>query len=148
MSEQLTIEEIEQEIVEDFTFLDEQGGDRTEYIIDIGKKLPPMPNDEKIDSNIIKGCQSTVWLTAEYRNGLVFFRADSNSVFVKGLISLLIKVLSGRTPDEIIHAKLNFINEIGMTSKMSMNRGNGLPNMVKQMKNYALAFKVKEAAKQ
>lgn len=145
MAEKQSIAEVEKEIVNDFAFLEEAGGDRTEYIIDLGKKLPAMPESEKVDGNIIKGCQSTVWLTAEYGNGEVLFNADSNSVFVKGLISLLIKVLSGRKPDEIIEARLDFINEIGLTSKMSMNRGNGLPNMVRQMKNYALAFKLKHA---
>jgi cysteine desulfuration protein SufE len=145
MMENRPIETVEKEIVEDFQFLEEQGGDRNEYLIDLGKKLPKFPEAEKKDENIIKGCQSTVWLHAEYRDGLVFFNADSNSVFVKGLISLLIKVLSGRKPDEIIDAKLDFMTEIGMQSKLSMNRGNGLPNMVKQMKHYALAYKLKNA---
>lgn len=141
MNEVKTIEEIEREIVEEFTFLDEEGGDRNEYIIDLGKRLPPMNNDEKVDDNVIKGCLSTVWLTANYKDGKILFKADSNSVFVKGLISLLVRVLSGQSPDEIINAKLDFINDIGLKSKMSMNRGNGLPNMVKQMKNYALVYK-------
>ena len=145
MSEQQTIEETEKEIVEEFTFLEENGGDRSEYIIDIGKKFPPLPENDKVDDNIIKGCQSLVWLTSHYKDGRVFFNADSNSVFVKGLISLLVRVLSGQRPDDILKAKLEFINSIGMTSKMSMNRGNGLPKMVEQMKNYALAYKLKTA---
>ena len=145
MSEHKNIEEIEKEIVEDFSFLEENGGDRTEYIIDLGKKLPQFPESDKVESNIIKGCQSTVWLNSDFNDGLVYFNADSNSVYVKGLISLLIKVLSERTPDEIINAKLDFIKETGLTSKMSMNRGNGLPNMVQQMRNYALAYKLKNA---
>lgn len=145
MSEQKSIAETEKEIVDDFSFLEAEGGNRDEYIIELGKKLPPMPAEDKIEDNTIKGCQSTVWLTSDYRGGRVFFMADSNSVFVKGLISLLVKVLSGRTPEEIMNAHLGFINDIGLVSKMSMNRANGLPNMVKQMKNYALAFQVKHA---
>lgn len=145
MQEQLTIEEIEREIVEEFSLFD-SWDDKYEYIIDLGKKLPPLEEQFKIDENKVRGCQSTVWLAADFREGKVYFKADSDAVIVKGLISMLIRVLSGQTPDAIVAAKLNFINEIGMTSHLAQTRSNGLLAMVKQMKNYALAFKIKEAA--
>ena len=145
MQEQLTIEEIEREIVEEFSLFD-SWDDRYEYIIDLGKKLPPLEDQFKIDENKVRGCQSTVWLAADFRDGRVYYKADSDAVIVKGLISMLIRVLSGQTTDAIVNAKLDFINEIGMTSHLAQTRSNGLLAMVKQMKNYALAFKVKEAA--
>ena len=145
MQEQKKIEEIEQEIVEEFSLFD-SWDDKYEYIIDLGKKLPPLDVQFKIDENKVRGCQSTVWLAADFRDGRVFYKADSDAVIVKGLISMLIRVLSGQTPDAIVAARLNFINEIGMTSHLAQTRSNGLLAMVKQMKNYALAFKVKEAA--
>lgn len=145
MEPQRTIEEIEKEIVEDFSLFD-SWDDKYEYIIDLGKKLPPLEEVHKIDENKVRGCQSTVWLAADSRDGRVFFKADSDAVIVKGLISMLITVLSGQTPDAIVEAKLGFINEIGMMGHLAQTRSNGLLSMVKQMKNYALAFKVKEAA--
>lgn len=144
MEPQRTIEEIEKEIVEDFSLFD-SWDDKYEYIIDLGKKLPPLEEVHKIDENKVRGCQSTVWLAADSRDGRVFFKADSDAVIVKGLISMLITVLSGQTPDAIVEAKLGFINEIGMMGHLAQTRSNGLLSMVKQMKNYALAFKVKEA---
>jgi cysteine desulfuration protein SufE len=145
MQEQLTIEEIEREIVEEFSLFD-SWDDKYEYIIDLGKKLPPLDEQFKIDENKVRGCQSTVWLAADFRGGKIYYTADSDAVIVKGLISMLIRVLSGQTPDAVVNAKLGFINEIGMTSHLAQTRSNGLLAMVKQMKNYALAFKVKEAA--
>ncbi|MDQ3277011.1 MAG: SufE family protein [Bacteroidota bacterium] len=145
MSEQRTIEEVEQEIVEDFSLFD-SWDDKYEYIIDLGKKLPPLENQFKVDENKVRGCQSSVWLAADFRDGRVFYKADSDAVIVKGLISMLIRVLSGQTPDAIVNARLDFINEIGMTNHLAQTRSNGLLAMVKQMKNYALAFKIKEAA--
>lgn len=144
MNEQTSIEEIEQEIVEEFSLFD-SWDDKYEYIIDLGKKLPPLEEKYKVDENKVRGCQSTVWLAAEFGNGRVFFKADSDAVIVKGLISMLIRVLSGQTPDDIVNAKLDFINEIGMTNHLAQTRSNGLRAMVKQMKNYALAFKLKES---
>ena len=144
MNEQTSIEEIEQEIVEEFSLFDSWDA-RYEYIIDLGKKLLPLEEKYKVDENKVRGCQSTVWLAAEFRDGNVFFKADSDAVIVKGLISMLIRVLSGQTPDAIVNAKLNFINEIGMTSHLAQTRTNGLLAMVKQMKNYALAIKLKES---
>lgn len=145
MQERMTIEEIEREIVEEFSLFD-SWDDKYEYIIDLGKKLPPLEEQFKIDENKVRGCQSTVWLAADFRDGRIFYKADSDAVIVKGLISMLIRVLSGHTPDAIVNARLNFINEIGMTSHLAQTRSNGLLAMVKQMKNYALAFKIKEAA--
>lgn len=145
MSEQLTIEETEKEIVEEFSLFD-SWDDKYEYIIDLGKKLEPLEDQHKKDENRVRGCQSTVWLVADYRDGKIVYKADSDAVIVKGLISMLIRVLSGHKPDQIVNAKLNFINEIGMTSHLAQTRSNGLLSMVKQMKNYALAFKIKESA--
>lgn len=143
-----TIEATENEIIEDFKLLDSFDEDQKyEYIIDLGKKLPPLEGVHKTPDNVIKGCQSTVWLASDFTDGKVYFKADSNSVITKGLISMLIQVLSGHTPDEIIAARLDFINAIGMHSHLAQTRSNGLLAMVKQMKNYALAYKIKNAAK-
>lgn len=133
------IAEIETEIIEDFALFD-SWEDKYEYIIDLGKKLAPLEEKHKIEEHKIKGCQSTVWLTASYENGLVFFKADSDAVIVKGLISMLIKVLSAHTPKEILEAKMDFIGEIGMMTHLAQTRSNGLLAMIKQMKNYALAY--------
>jgi len=137
-----TIQETEKEIVEEFALFD-SWDDKYEYIIDMGKKLPPLEDKYKQDENKVRGCQSTVWLVADYQDGKVFYKADSDAVIVKGLISMLIRVLSGQSPDAIINAQLDFIKEIGMMSHLAQTRSNGLVAMVKQMKNYALAYKVK-----
>jgi cysteine desulfuration protein SufE len=144
LSENKTIQETEKEIVEEFSLFD-SWDDKYEYIIDLGKKLPPLENEFKKDENRVRGCQSTVWLVADHKNGKVFYKAESDAVIVKGLISLLIRVLSGHTPDEIINAKLDFIQQIGMTTHLAQTRSNGLLAMVKQMKNYALAYKIKSS---
>lgn len=144
MSGEKSIAEIENEIVDEFALFD-SWNDKYEYIIDLGKKLPPLEDQYKLDENRVRGCQSTVWLVADYKNGKVFFKAESDSVIVKGLISMLIRVLSGQTPDEIINAKLEFIQKIGMTTHLAQTRSNGLLSMVKQMKNFALAFKAKNS---
>ena len=142
MKIQQTIEETEAEIAEEFSLFD-SWDDKYEYIIDLGKKLPPLEDKYKIDENRVRGCQSTVWLVADYRDGRVFFKAESDAVIVKGLISMLIRVLSGHSPDDIVEAKLNFIQQIGMTTHLAQTRSNGLLAMVRQMKNFALAFKIK-----
>lgn len=142
----MPIPEIEKEIVEDFALFD-SWEDKYEYIIDLGKKLEVLEDAGKIEENKIKGCQSTVWLTAAYEDGKVIFKADSDAVIVKGLISMLIKVLSGHTPEEILAAKMDFIGEIGMMTHLAQTRSNGLLAMIKQMKNYALAFKMLEEKK-
>jgi cysteine desulfuration protein SufE len=145
MSGHKTIEEIEQEIIEEFSLFD-SWDDKYEYIIDLGKKLPMLEDQFKKDENKVRGCQSTVWLVADYKDGRIYYKADSDAMIVKGLISMLIRVLSGQTPDDIVNAKLDFIREIGMMNHLAQTRSNGLLSMVKQMKNYALAFKVKQAA--
>lgn len=137
------IQETEDEIVEEFSLFD-NWEDKYEYIIDLGKKLEPLNAEFKIDENKIKGCQSQVWLVADENDERIFFKADSDAVIVKGLVSMLIRVLSGHTPQEIIDAKLDFINKIGMTNHLAQTRSNGLLSMVKQMKNYALAYKIKQ----
>lgn len=144
MIEHQTIEEIEKEIVEEFSLFD-NWDDKYEYIIDLGKRLAPLEDQYKKDENKVRGCQSTVWLVADYRDGKMFYKAESDAVIVKGLISLLIRVLSGQTPDDIVTARLDFINEIGMMSHLAQTRSNGLLAMVKQIKNYALAYKLKNA---
>jgi cysteine desulfuration protein SufE len=144
MSEHKSIEQIEAEIVDEFSLFD-SWDDKYEYIIDLGKKLPPLDEQHKKDENKVKGCQSTVWLVAEYKDGRVFYKAESDAVIVKGLISMLIRVLSGQAPDDIVKAPLNFIKEIGMMSHLAQTRSNGLLSMVKQMKNYALAYKLQNA---
>lgn len=146
MSDQNNIQAIEKEIIEEFSLFD-SWDDKYEYIIDLGKKLAPLENQHKIDENKVRGCQSTVWLVADYKQGKVFYKAESDAVIVKGLISMLIRVLSGHSPDEIIETKLDFIREIGMTTHLAQTRSNGLLAMVKQMKNFALAYKIKDAAK-
>lgn len=145
MNHQPTIETIENEIVEEFSLFD-SWDDKYEYIIDLGKKLAPLPEVYKKDENKVKGCQSTVWLGADYQDGKVIFYADSDAMIVKGLISMLIRVLSNQSPDAIVDAKLDFINRIGMMNHLAQTRSNGLVAMVKQMKHYALAYKLKTAA--
>ena len=144
MNDHKSIAEIESEIVEEFSLFD-SWDDKNEYIIDLGKKLPPLDQKFKIDENRVRGCQSTVYLVADYRDGRVFYKAESDAVIVKGLISMLIRVLSGQKPDDIVNAPLNFIREIGMMTHLAQTRSNGLLAMVKQMKNYGLAFKVKDS---
>lgn len=136
-----SIAEIEKEIVEDFALFD-SWEDKYEYIIDLGKKLEVLEDQYKVEENKIKGCQSTVWLTALYEDGVVVFKADSDAVIVKGLISMLIKVLSGHSPEDILTAKMDFIAEIGMMTHLAQTRSNGLLAMIKQMKNYALVYKM------
>ncbi|HXS57911.1 MAG TPA: SufE family protein [Hanamia sp.] len=145
MNENTTIKEREEEITDEFSLFD-TWEEKYEYIIDLGKKLEPLEEKYKVEENIIKGCQSTVWLTSDYKDGKVFYKADSDAMIVKGLISMLIKVLSGHKPDEILNAKLDFIKDIGMMTHLAQTRSNGLLSMVKQIKNYALAYKSADAA--
>jgi cysteine desulfuration protein SufE len=144
MQENKTIQETEDEIVEEFSLFD-SWDDKYEYIIDLGKRLPELEERHKKDDNRVRGCQSTVWLVADHRDGKIFFQADSDSVIVKGLISMLIRVLSGHSPEEIITAELLFIQKIGMNTHLAQTRSNGLLAMVKQMKNFALAYKIKNS---
>ena len=139
MSDVKTISEIEQEIVEEFALFD-TWDDKYEYIIDMGKKLKPLDDIHKKEENKIKGCQSTVWMVSEYKEGKVYFKAESDAVIVKGLVSMLIRVLSGHTPEEIMNAKLDFIDKIGMKQHLAQTRSNGLLSMVKQMKLDATVY--------
>ncbi|MFN5335585.1 MAG: SufE family protein [Bacteroidota bacterium] len=139
MSDTKSILEIEQDIVEEFALFD-TWDDKYEYIIDMGKKLKPLDDIHKKEENKIKGCQSTVWMVSEYKDGKVYFKAESDAVIVKGLVSMLIRVLSGHKPEEIIHAKLDFIDKIGMKQHLAQTRSNGLLSMVKQMKLDATVY--------
>ena len=135
----MTINEIQDEIIEEFDLFDDWA-DKYEYIIDLGKKLKGLPAEKKTEDNIIKGCQSQVWLDARLEDGKVIFEADSEAIIVKGLVNMLIRVLSGHSPKEIKTAELYFIDKIGMSSHLAQTRSNGLASMVKQMKNYAIVF--------
>lgn len=132
-------ETIGQEIIDDFELFD-TWEEKFQYIIDLGHKLPTLDVQYKTDEYKIKGCQSSVWLNGEEKDGKLYFSADSDSTFVKGEIALLIKVLSGRTPQEILDAKLEFLDIIGLRQHIVVTRANGLSSMIKQMKAYALVI--------
>ncbi len=136
----MSINELQDEIIEEFELFEDDWEGKYEYIIDLGKKLSPLGEEFKTDDNIIKGCQSVVWLNAKYENGLVIFEGDSQAIIVKGLVNMLLKVLSKHSPTEILNADLYFIEKIGLTSHLAQTRSNGLASMVKQMKTYALAY--------
>jgi len=135
----MTIKEVEQQIVEEFSIFTDWL-DKYEYIIELGKSLPIINEKGKDEKNLIKGCQSRVWLAADYIDGKIFFTADSDAIITKGIISLLVRVFSGRTPQEIIDADLLFIKEIGLEENLSPTRANGLLSMIRQIKFYAVAF--------
>lgn len=135
----MTIEEKQQEIIDDFSYL-EDWMDKYELIIEMGKELSPMNEEDKIEQNLIKGCQSKVWIKPKIENGIITFSADSDALITKGLVSLVLKVLSGHTPEEIKEAQLHFVNDIGLSSHLSPTRSNGLLSMLKQIKNYAIAY--------
>lgn len=141
-----SIQEVQEEIEEEFSILADDKESTIYYIMELGNQLPTYPEEERIEANIIKGCQSKVWLTTQESDGQVVFLADSNTDITKGLISLLIRVLSNRSPDEIMHAELDFIHNIGMGNIIGSQRSNGLAAMIKQMKLYALAYKAKQNA--
>jgi cysteine desulfuration protein SufE len=134
------IEAKEQEIIDEFSLFDDWM-DKYEHIIGLGKELPLIEESLKTDDLLIKGCQSRVWLHAKLENGKVIFTADSDAIITKGIINLLIRVLSGEKPDDIVNADMTFIDQIGLKEHLSPTRSNGLVSMVKQMKLYALAFK-------
>jgi cysteine desulfuration protein SufE len=135
-----TINEIQDEIIEEFSVFDDWM-DKYGLLIDLGNELPPLDPKYKTANNLIEGCQSRVWLQADYEDGKIIFQGDSDAVIVKGIVYLLIKVLSGHTPEEVLSADLYFINTIGLKEHLSPTRSNGLVAMLKQMKLYALAFK-------
>lgn len=140
----MSINEKQDAIIAEFAELDDWM-DRYQLLIELGGELPPLDGKHKTPQNLIEGCQSRVWLHTEYRDGLITFQADSDSLIVKGIISLLVKVLSGHTPDEILNADLYFIDRIGLKEHLSPTRSNGLLSMVKQIRIYALVYKTKEA---
>ena len=135
----MTINETQQEIIDEFSEVDDWI-DRYAMIIDLGNSLPPIEEKYKTPEHLIEGCQSRVWLNAEERDGKVFFTADSDAIIVKGIIAMLIRVLNGHTPREILDADLHFINDIGLAENLSPTRSNGLLAMVKQMRLYAMAY--------
>lgn len=139
----MEFEKRQEEIIEEFDFLADWM-EKYEHIIELGKSLPLIEEKYKTDDNIIKGCQSRVWLYAEFVDGKVIYKADSDAIITKGMIALLIRALSGLTPDEIIAADLKFIDKIGLKEHLSPTRSNGLLSMIKQMKLYAIAFKAKQ----
>ncbi len=138
-----SIQEAQNKIVEEFDILGDDRESTIYYIMELGNNLPPFPEEEKVEENIIKGCQSKVWLTTQTDGNKVIYLADSNTDITKGLISLLIRVLSGRKPEEIVNSDLSFIERIGMGNIIGSQRSNGLNAMIKQMKLYALAYQAK-----
>lgn len=139
----LTINEIQDEIIEEFAGLDDWM-DRYQLLIDMGGETEPLPDSDKVEQNLIDGCQSRVWLVCDEKEGRLYFRAESDALIVKGIVTLLIRVLSGHTPDEILDADLYFIEKIGLREHLSPTRSNGLLAMLKQMRAYAMAFKAKD----
>ena len=135
---EMTIEELQKQIVEEFSFFTDWM-EKYEYLIELGKMLPPFPEEKKRDKNLIPGCQSRVWLDGRYEDGKLIFSADSDAIITKGIVSLLIKVFSGHTPKEIMEANVDFINQIGLKEHLSATRANGLASMIQQIKAYAAA---------
>ena len=135
----MKISNIQNEIIEEFDIFD-TWMDKYEYLIELGKSVPKINEENKKEENIIKGCQSKVWLHAEKHDGLVRFYADSDAIITKGIISLLIRTFSNQKPEDIMNASLDFIDEIGLRQHLSPNRANGLNNMIKKIKFYAIAF--------
>ena len=139
----MTITETQAEIVNEFSLLEGDLEMSVMYLMELGQKLPPMPEGDKAEDNIVKGCQSKVWLTAGLKHERIFFVADSNTAITKGLVSLLIRIFSGHLPEEILSAELNFMAKIGMERFIGTQRSNGFAAMINKMKMYALAFKTK-----
>ena len=139
----MTINELQDNVIEEFSAFDDWM-DKYALLIDLGNSLSPLDEKYKTESNLIEGCQSRVWLQADYKDGKIIFQGDSDAVIVKGIVSLLISVLSDHTPQEILDADLYFIERIGLKEHLSPTRSNGLVSMVKQMHLYAVAFRAKE----
>lgn len=135
----MTINERQDELIEDFELFDDWES-KYEYIIDLGKQFPPLEEQYKTEENIIKGCQSRVWLHAYMQDNQLMFEADSDAIIVRGLVSMLVKVLSGHTPEEIAKSDLYFMERIGLHQHLAQTRSNGLASMLKQMKAYAIAY--------
>ena len=139
----MSINELQDNVIEEFADFDDWM-DKYALLIDLGNSLPPLEEKYKTESNLIEGCQSRVWLQADYVDGKILFKGESDAVIVKGIVFLLISILSGHTPQEILDADLYFIEKIGLKEHLSPTRSNGLVAMVKQMRMYALAFRTKE----
>ena len=139
----MSINELQDQIIDEFSVFDDWM-DKYALLIDLGNSLPPLDERYKTESNLIEGCQSRVWLQAHYVDGKIIFQGESDAVIVKGIVSLLIQILSGHTPQEIIDADLYFIERVGLKEHLSPTRSNGLVAMVKQMRLYAVAFRAKE----
>jgi cysteine desulfuration protein SufE len=139
----MTIDQIQEDIISDFSLLDGDMEMTVFYIMELGQKLPEMADADKTDENIVKGCQSKVWLTASLDENKLYFQADSNTAITKGLVSLLTRIFNGQRPDDILRADLYFMSRIGMERFIGTQRSNGFAAMIKQMKIYALAFKTK-----
>lgn len=139
----MSIEETEKEIIEEFEIFGDDWEGKYEHIIDLAKSLPLIDSKYKTDDRLIKGCQSKVWMHSEIKNGKVIYKADSDAIITKGLVALMVRVLSDHTPDEIVNANLDFVDKIGLKEHLSPTRANGLVSMIKQMKLDALAYKVK-----
>jgi cysteine desulfuration protein SufE len=139
----MTINQIQDEIISEFSLLDGDMEMTVFYIMELGQKLPDMPAADKTDDNAVKGCQSKVWLTARMDSDRLYFAADSNTAITKGLVSLLVRIFNDQTPDDILTADLYFMKKIGMERFIGTQRSNGFGAMIKQMKLYALAFKTK-----
>lgn len=138
----MTIQELQDEIIADFGLFDDWE-QKYEYLIELGRELPLIEEQYKTEASLIKGCQSRVWLHADFRDGKLFFTADSDAIITKGLVSMVIRVLSGHTPAEIVGAEIYFIDAIGLRNHLSSTRSNGLLSMLKQIKLYALDFQAK-----
>ncbi|RPG94444.1 MAG: SufE family protein [Candidatus Pelagibacter sp. TMED253] len=138
-----SIQHKQNQIIDEFNFF-EDWSEKYQYLIDLGKSLPEFDQSNKIDSNLIKGCQSKVWLNSSFSDNMVIFEADSDAIISKGIISILIRVFSGHNPKEILDANIDFIEKIGLNSHLSQTRANGLLSMIKQIKIYALAYQVKK----
>ncbi len=134
--------DVENEIVDEFSAF-EDWMDKYEYIIELGKSVPVIDESQKTEANLIKGCQSRVWLSSEFRDGRIFFAADSDAIITKGIISLLVRVYNGRRPDEILSSDFSFVEKIGLKENLSPTRANGLVSMIKQIQNYAVAYSAK-----
>ena len=139
----MSTQDIQNEIIKEFSLLDGDMEMTVFYIMELGQKLPHMKEEDKVEENIVKGCQSKVWMTVEERDGKVYFTADSNTAITKGLVSLLVRIFSGQTPETILEADLFFMGKIGMDRFIGTQRSNGFAAMIKQMKRYALALKSK-----
>ncbi len=143
----MTINEIQDEIINEFSLLDGDMEMTVFYIMELGQKLPTMPEEVKTEENIVKGCQSKVWLTSSLQDRKVYFLADSNTAITKGLVSLLTRIFNGQTPESILSSDLYFMHKIGMERFIGTQRSNGFAAMIKQMKLYALAYKTKMEVK-